>query len=550
MTELQAPVLIVGAGPTGLALAIELGSRGVRCVIVERNDRVGYAPRAKTTHTRTREHLRRWGIADRLADAAPFGVDHPSTVVFVTRLAGHQLAKFENAFNCAPAKDHRYSEHAQWVPQYRLEEVLRAHVDRLPTVDLRFNVTFQSVEQLASGVRSSCVTSNGEELLIESDYVVGADGARSRIREQIGAEMKGTASLSRNFNIIFRAPGLADAHPHGPAIMYWQINPEMPSAMGPMDKGDLWFFMPANIPSDLELTDESAGALIRKATGIEMSYEILSSDEWFSNKLIATTYRQGSIFLAGDACHLHPPAGGYGMNMGVSDGVDLGWKLAAVIDGWADPALLDSYELERRPVHDQVINEAVANSAANLAILQPGLEAEGPQGETLRREVGALIRDTRAQEFQSLGVVLGYSYAGSPFIATEETPPPVSTFDYRPSAYPGCLAPHLWLDDGRSLYDLFGPDLTLLAPTEGHEADIQAAEQDADRAGVPITIVRLPALQLAHLYEADLALIRPDQHVAWRGNAWPGREILGRVTGALFGVDRARDSGLAEMENG
>jgi 2-polyprenyl-6-methoxyphenol hydroxylase-like FAD-dependent oxidoreductase len=534
--EVQAPVLVVGAGPTGLALAVELGGRGVRCMVIERNDRVGYAPRAKTTHTRTREHLRRWGIADKLAAASPFGVGYPSAVVFVTRLAGHQLAKFDNAFNCAPDRNELYSEHAQWVPQYRLEEVLRAHVETLPCVDLRFNVEFRSAEAGASGVLSHAVdTGTGEAITIKSDYVVGADGARSRLRELIGAKMEGSRGLSRNFNIIFRAPGLAEAHPHGPAIMYWQINPETPSTMGPMDKGDLWFFMPSNVPPDLALTDESAGALIRKATGVEMPYEILSSDEWAASRLIADKYRQGRIFIAGDACHLHPPLGGYGMNMGIADSVDLGWKLAAVLSGWAAPSLLDSYELERRPVHQRVIEEAVANhAAASGAILRPGLEAEGPDGEALRREVGDLIRETRLREFRSLGVVLGYTYAGSPFIATEDAPPPSSpSLEYRPSAYPGFLAPHAWLDDERSLYDAFGAGLTLLVTDADHDQDAKAALGDAARMGVPLDILRLPDPRLARLYGAALALIRPDQHVAWRGNRWPGSEMLERVTGRL-----------------
>ncbi|MFV3126723.1 FAD-dependent monooxygenase [Niveispirillum sp. KHB5.9] len=531
MIELQTSVLIVGAGPTGLALAIELGSRGIRCIVVERNDRVGYAPRAKTTHTRTRAHLRRWGIADKLAAASPFGVEYPSSILFVTRLAGHQLARFENAFNCAPGRNDLYPEHAQWVPQYRLEEVLRARAATLPTVDLRFNIDVRSVEQDASGVRAQGVdTASGAELLIRCDYLVGADGARSLVRDRIGARMEGTYGLSRNFNIIFRAPGLAAAHPHGPGIMYWQVNTDIPSVVGPMDRDDLWYFMPSHVPADLRLTDASAGALIRKATGIDLPYEILSSDEWVASRFVADKYRQGRIFIAGDACHLHPPLGGYGMNMSVADSVDLGWKLAAVLDGWADPSLLDSYEGERRPVHRRVVDEAVVNHAAAAAVLRPGLEDAGPAGDALRREVGDLIRGTRVQEFRSLGVVLGYSYAGSPFVAAEDAAPPaLSITEYRPSAYPGRLAPHAWLADGSSLYDLFGAGFTLLVMEDG--ADAGTAARDAARMGVPLTIARPSAPGLAALYGAGLALIRPDQHVAWRGDAWPGGEILARVTG-------------------
>ncbi len=545
---IETSVFVVGAGPTGLALAIELGNRGVRCVVAECNDRVGYAPRAKTTHTRVREHLRRWGIADELAAAAPFGVDYPSNVMFVTRLAGLPLAKFENAFNCAPDKNDLYSEHAQWVPQYRLEEVLRARVASLATVDLRFNLKVVSIEETPAGVRTRAVdTRTGDETVFLSDYAVGADGSRSLVRKAIGATMEGEHGLSRNFNIIFRAPGLAQAHPHGPAIMYWQVNPDIPSTMGPMDKGDLWFFMPANVPPDLELTDESAGALIRKATGVDLPFEILSCDEWLANKLIANKYRQGRIFIAGDACHLHPPLGGYGMALGVLDAVDLGWKMAAVREGWADPSLLDSYELERRPVHRRVIDEAVANHDANRAILRSGLEDEGAQGEAAREEVGRLIRETRRQEFRSLGVVLGYTYAGSPFVASEVSPPPVSPpTEYRPTAYPGCLAPHLWLDDGRSLYDLFGAGFTLLVMEPDRGSDIDRAKRDAAQFGAPLDVLVLPSQRLLQLYEAPLALIRPDQHVAWRGHAWLENEILARATGRLSAPQALRGSDPVE----
>lgn len=542
------PVVVVGAGPAGLALAIELGSRGVRTLVLERSDRVGHAPRAKTTHTRTREHMRRWGIADDLAEAAPFGVDYPSTVLFVTRLAGYELARFEDAFNCSPTRDERYSEHAQWVPQYRLEEVLRRHAASLPAVEFRFGANVEAIEPTPDGARCRVSDSaSGRPFNVEADYLVGADGARSMVRDAIGARMEGEFGRSRHLNIIFRAPGLADAHPHGPAIMYWQVNPDLPSTIGPMDKGDLWFFMPGNVPSDLALTDEVAGALIRRASGIDMPLEILSSDEWYANRLIADRYREGRAFIIGDACHLHPPLGGYGMNMGVSDAVDLGWKLAAVLDGWADPALLDSYEAERGPVHRRVIDEASSNAAANAAVLQPGLEADDEAGAARRAELGHRIRVTRAQEFRSLGVVLGSNYAGSPFVASGGEAPGTLTTDYVPTAAPGHLAPHAWLDDGRSLYDLFGTGFTLLVTGDNQAADVEAAARDAEAAGIPLKLVLAPSERLRTLYGTPLALIRPDQHVTWRGGHWPGPGILARATGRAthleMGVDASAGSG-------
>ena len=295
MDCLSSPVLIVGAGPVGLALAIELGSRGHRCLLIERNDRVGYAPRAKTTHIRTRQHLRRWGIADKLASAAPFGIGYPSNVVYVTRLAAEGLARFADAFNCAPVRNDLYCEHAQWIPQYRLEEVLREHLTTLPSVQVRFSCELLSVTDEADGVSSQVRDlTNGATFEVRSAFLVGADGSRSRVREIIGARMEGTHGLSRNYNIVFRAPGLANAHGHGPAVMYWQVNSDMPSLVGPMDRDDKWFFMPTAVPPGVRLNDQEAGTLIRRTTGIDLPYEVLSTDEWVASRFIADRYRRGT----------------------------------------------------------------------------------------------------------------------------------------------------------------------------------------------------------------------------------------------------------------
>ena len=432
-------VLIVGAGPVGLALAIELGHRGVPCLLVERNDRVGYAPRAKTTNVRTREHLRRWGIADALRAASPFGLDYPSNVLFVTRLAGREITRFENAFYCAPGRNPLYSEHAQWIPQYSLEEVMRAHAQSLPGVEIRFNCELRGFEQDGQRVKSQLRDlKRDEDLSVETDFLVGADGARSMVRELIGARMQGTYGLSRNFNIVFRAPGLAAAHAHGPAVMYWQVNAEVPSVIGPMDRGDTWFFMPTRIPDDQKRADLDVAALIGKATGIDLPYEVLSSDEWVASRLIGDKYRQGRVFLAGDACHLHPPFGGYGMNMGVADGVDLGWKLAAVLQGWGGAALLDSYEAERRPVHEWVLDEAVLNhKSLGDQFVAANLDAGGAEGDRARREAGARIQAAKLREFATLGVVLGYRYDDSPVIVADGSAAPAADFvNYVPTSRP------------------------------------------------------------------------------------------------------------------
>ena len=529
-------VLIVGAGPVGLALAIELGQRGVPCLLIERNDRVGYAARAKTTNVRTREHLRRWGIADRLRAASPLGLDYPSNVVFCTRLGGHLLTRFENAFYCAPGRNPLYSEHAQWIPQYSLEEVLRAHAATLAGVEIRFRCELQSFTQDAAGVKAVLRDlASGDELSVAADYLVGADGARSVVRTAIGAQMQGDYGLSRNYNVVFRAPGLAAAHSHGPAVMYWQVNRDVPSLIGPMDRGDTWFFMPTQLGADRVLEGDEVPALIRQSTGIDTPIEVLSSDVWVASQLIADTYRRGRVFLAGDACHLHPPYGGYGMNMGVADGVDLGWKLAAVLHGWGGEALLASYEAERRPLHRFVMDEAVANhKLLGKELFREGLDADDAEGQRLRAELAPHIQLAKMREFNTLGVVLGSRYDASPVIASDGSPAPEHDFvNYVPSNRPGALAPHAWLHDGSSLYDHFGTGFTLLASRGALGTDLDAARRAAAASGVPLTVLQPTVPAIGELYRNRYTLIRPDQYVAWRGDAWPqqAERLFATITG-------------------
>lgn len=530
-------VLIVGAGPVGLAAAIELGQRKIRCLVVERNDRVGYSPRAKTTNVRTREHLRRWGIAERLREVSPISPDYPSDVVFATRMNGPRLARFENALHGSRARNNLYSESAQWVPQYVLEEVLREQAASLPDVTIAFNTELVTFAEEGGSVTAIIESVDGRESRrIDSAYLIGADGARSAVREAIGAKMVGEGAFSRNYSIIFRAPELASRHDHGKAIMYWMVNEEVPSLLGPMDEKGLWFFMATKLAGDIDPATVDPAELIRRGTGLcDLDIEVVGTDPWVAHRLVADSYASGRVFLAGDACHLHPPFGGFGMNMGIGDAVDLGWKMAATLQGWGGPALLASYESERRPVHERTIAEAVINyGAVGNQLVRPGLEDPGPVGEATRREVGEIIEATKIREFKTLGLVLGSRYADSPITVSDGSEPPVEHFMlYAPSAHPGCLAPHLWLADGSSLYDHFGQGFTLLV-TDGDGSEAEPLRLAAADRGMPLKLFIAKDDRVRARYEARLALIRPDQHVAWRGDKLPADidDLLAQVTGA------------------
>lgn len=531
----ETDVLIIGAGPVGLALAIELGTRGVSCLVVERNDRVGYNPRAKTTNARTREHLRRWGIADKLRAASPVPVDYPANVVFATRLNGPEICRFENALQASPDKNNLYSEGAQWVPQYVLEQVLRDHAVSLPGVTVRFETEFEAAKDFDDHVEVTLRDLREKRsLTVSCRYLIGADGARSAVREHIGAKMQGPGGALRNINLVMRAPGLDRMHPHGRAIHFWLLNEEIPSLMGPLDGGDLWYYIVTKFDGDGVPDAETCKDMIRRSTALDIDPEIVGVDPWVARSLVADRYAKGRVFLAGDACHLHPPFGGFGMNMGIGDAVDLGWKLAATLQGWGGPALLDSYAIERRPVHERIIEEATINySATGNQLIQPGLEDPGEIGAAVRREVAETILATKVREFKTLGVVLGSHYAHSPIVAEEKGEPPAQSVSlYTPSAYPGCLAPHQWLKDGRSLYDLFGAGYTLLVLADEVEG-VERFEAAARAQGLPLSIVKPGDPRLPRRYEARLALVRPDQHVAWRGDRAPDdvAALFARITG-------------------
>jgi len=526
-------VLIVGAGPVGLSLAIELASRGVLCMLIEQHDRVGLQPRAKTTNVRSMSHMRRWGLAEAIRQASPLPQDFPRNVIFATRLFGHQLALFDNAFYGARARDERFNEPAEWIPQYVVEAVLRERLRTLPEAVVCFNARFDGAAQSAHGVAAEFTDLKADrQIHVRAKYLVGADGSTSSVRRVTGACMKGQHAYARNVNVVLQAPQLSAINPQAKALMYWLVNTEAPGIIAPLER-DKWTFgiqIPngENVPDERELGDK-----IIRAVGRDFDFKIAVTDSWAAHSLLADDYASGRILLAGDACHLHPPMGGYGMNMGIGDAVDLGWKIAATLQGWGGPALLASYEQERRPVHRFVIEEAVSNYAVLTdRFLRENLERDSPEGERARSAVGEEILKTKVREFKSLGVVLGCNYSGSPLTIPDGTSPPDAHFgNYQPSAHPGCLAPHAWLADDSSLYDHFGRAFTLLVMGAGDDADRIAIA--AKRRGVPLTVFKPDHRGLSDLYGARYVLIRPDQHVAWRGQRAPAGidAMIGRVAG-------------------
>jgi hypothetical protein len=352
-------------------------------------------------------------------------------------------------------------------------------------------------------------------------YLVGADGARSTVRERLGIRMQGRSPLSHHHNIVFRAPGLRDRHALGPAVMYWLVNADVPAVVAPLDVDDRWTFGAPKLGE----RDADPKGLIRAALALDIDVEVESRDEWTAHQLIAERYRSGRVFLAGDACHLHPPFGGHGMNMGIGDAVDLGWKLGAVLNGWGGPALLDSYEIERRPVHRRVVDEAVVNLGySSEKLVLDGIEDDSAAGAAVRAAAAAQILATKKREFDALGVVLGTAYGPSPVLSDEAiAPDSAESSVFIPTARAGSRAPHAWLADGTgpgaSLFDRFARDgFTLLAMTGADAASIGQVRAAALAAGVPLQVFTPASETLAALYEFPLVLIRPDQHIAWRGN--------------------------------
>jgi 2-polyprenyl-6-methoxyphenol hydroxylase-like FAD-dependent oxidoreductase len=530
---LRTQVLIAGGGPVGLALAIELGRRDVACLLVEQNEPLGplQAPRSKMINVRSMMHVRRWGLAGKIREAIPFALRHPSNIIYATRLTGIELARFENAFCTDRGTDERFPEGAAWLPQYRMEDLFRSHAERLRSVSLALGTRLEGFRQSADEVVATVRSGRGTRI-VHADYLVGADGARSSVRELAGIgmeEMVSSAGPVPNLNALIEVPGLAARCSLDPAVIYHIINGNASAGMGPFDDGDRWFINAhpqqwSGKPEEFDLAGYTQAAI-----GAPMPVKVLCRSTWSPRALLAERYAQGRVLLAGDAAQVRPPNGGYGMNLGIGDAADLGWKLAAILNGWGGPALLDSYEIERKLVHRHVHREALENynfvdavRKAHVGVEE--LELPGAQGELARGRIGEIIRDQKAREYHTLGVVLGERYIGSPLVCGESGDPPADHYShYVPSTFPGCLAPHYWLADGHSVYDRLGPGFTLVISDSRHREEAARISAVADELGMPLTTLELADARARELFPMSLTLIRPDQHVAWRGERAPER---------------------------
>ncbi|MFD7691607.1 FAD-dependent monooxygenase, partial [Streptomyces sp. NPDC059781] len=372
-------VLIAGGGPVGLAAAVELGRRGVDCLVVEPRATVSRArPRCKTLNVRTMEHLRRWGLAERLRARAPLSVSWSQDVVFCTSLTGRELSRFSGVLGLAPEGD-RFPETGQQAPQYVLEEVLREAVEELATCRLVLGSKVVGVSQDDDLVSVTVEEGAGNPGVVTADYVIGCDGPRSVVRDRIGSRYLGGEALRPNFGMVFESPGLWEHVRHGPAVQYWVVNPAAPALVGPLDRTNTWWAIAFGV--DRATGEREARHIIDAVAGRPVRAEVLSTDPWTARMQIVDRMRHGRVFLAGDAAHLNPPFGGHGLNTGIGDAVDLGWKLAAVLAGWGGTDVLDSYEKERRPVQERVIHEATANMRVlSTELLADDLDAEDRAG--------------------------------------------------------------------------------------------------------------------------------------------------------------------------
>jgi 2-polyprenyl-6-methoxyphenol hydroxylase-like FAD-dependent oxidoreductase len=539
-------VLIVGAGPVGLTLAIDLAWRGIDVTVVETR-RPGEAPEPKCNHVaaRTMEIFRRLGLADEVRNAG-LPADYPHDISYRTTFTGEELTRIRipcrrDRFTAKDGPDCNWPtpEPPHRINQIFLEPILFEHAaahSRIRIVN-RTAVEDVTVEDgSASVVLRDLDTGNARR--VSCRYLIGCDGARSIVRKAIGAELTGDAVVQRVQSTYIRAPALIDLQRHERAWGTGSINPRRSGMVYAIDGRERWLVHNYMRPGEGDFDSVDRDACIRTILGVgtDFQYDVISKEDWYGRRLIASKFRDRCAFIAGDAAHIWVPYAGYGMNAGIADAMNLSWQLAAHLNGWAPASILDAYEAERWPITSQVSRFAMSHAEAEIrrrGSVPEEIEDTGSAGDRARQEVGRLTYEINVRQYACAGLNFGSYYDNSPITAYDEGKPPPYTMDsYTPSTVPGCRTPHLWLRDGRSLYDAMGPEFTLLRfdPT----IDVAPLGEAAHSKGVPLKILDVDPLASFRPDGDRLVLSRPDQHVAWRSNRLPADciALIDRVRGA------------------
>ena len=517
------PVLIAGGGPVGMILAHDLARRGIRSILVERNFSTTIHPKMDITNARSMELLRHGGLADLLRRVA-VAEDHCFDVSWITNFTGHELHRFRypsvsehRALIRATNDGTQPAESPMRVSQVEIEPVLKAAIEAEPLVDVRFGVEFEDMAQDADGVTVTLRDRRTEKTSqVRCAYLAGCDGGSSRVRACLGISLSGDARIMQRFTVHFRSP-------RRDLLLRWGRAWHYQSPLGTLvaqNDDDVWT-LHARIAPDVAVDSIRPAEVLAQFVGEPIEHEVLVANPWTPHLLAADTCGRGRVWLAGDAVHQYIPTGGYGMNTGVCEAYDLSWKLAAVLKGFGGPDLLDSVEIERRPVALRNREGSRRHADVRLkiaAVYSPALQEAGAAGDAARREAGARIAALGNAENESMGIELGYAYRDSPIVASE---PGAEWSDdpltYRPTTAPGARLPSVFLADGQSLYDKLGPWFTALAVDSRGAAGLVAFRDAAGAMNIPLQAVSLQRPDLRLLYQSDLLLVRPDQHVAWRG---------------------------------
>jgi 2-polyprenyl-6-methoxyphenol hydroxylase-like FAD-dependent oxidoreductase len=527
-------VLVVGGGPAGFCTAIDLGRRGTKCLIMERNPTTAPWPKMDRTNARSMEFFRRIGIADRVRQQG-LPPEISMDVFLMTRLSEPPVAVLQfpsvAEWRRRIAVTHDGSlplEPYQLVAQNKVEPVLKDVAESTPNVTVRHGSEVVGFVQDDSGVTVTARKINGEEVTARASYLVGCDGGVSTVRKQLDIKLDGQGSIREMRQVIFYSADLFDKIPYGKGRHYSFLDPQESFTI--VVQGDRKeFTLHTTLPEDTDFQ-----AIIRRLVGFSCDIKVLRVVTWRYHLLLADRYRDRRVFLAGDSAHLVIPTGGLGMNTALGDAFDLSWKLAAVVRGWGGPALLDSYELERRPVglHNVAASGwAAAGVPIWQSMVKPWVLDDTHEGADLRHEIAKSFRINHGRMHGMRGAEFGYTYAGSIILDEDSKPEPWDTNIYTPHTRAGARAPHMWLKDGRALQDVVGDWYTILDLDGGNDTSEFEAAFRAIR--VPLKVLRLDEPHMRKLYDKKLFLLRPDLHIAWRGDKAPAsmRELVDRVTG-------------------